>query len=264
MLLNPFLLVVVARTRLGHVLHMRTMDWEMAFDLRAHTIDVEFYDERGPVCVATTWPGYVGILTGMRLPSQHRTVSDAYAISLNTRVCKDGFVANFVSYLLGGWPAGNLMRRVLMSCQTYDDAVRDLRSTRLIAPCFITVSTASRAVQLSRSRTGDTQALVLSPRFPIIVQANLPHWVRWPDLELSLARRAKGRQLLLQHSPLPEPGEELWSRCWNILSVTPIYNASTLHATVMCPRTQFFQSRPAALIADNINPKLGNFLRNLL
>ena len=32
------------------------------------------------------------------------------------------------SFRLGGWAAGNLVRHVLTSRQTYDDAVRDLRS----------------------------------------------------------------------------------------------------------------------------------------
>lgn len=72
----------------------------------------------------------------------------------------------------------------------------------------------SAVLEYPMHRTGSpkmTHDSVTQPKvffdFASAVQANLPHWVHWPDLELSLARRAKGRELLLQHPMLPEPGE---------------------------------------------------------
>ena len=50
----------------GAPAHARNMDWEMEF-LRPLTIEVEFVKGGHPLCIATTWVGYVGVLTGMAL-----------------------------------------------------------------------------------------------------------------------------------------------------------------------------------------------------
>ncbi|CAF3257544.1 unnamed protein product [Rotaria socialis] len=58
-------------------MHIRTMDWEFDF-LKPLTIDVDFQENDQTVFKATTWIGYVGILTGMR-------VQNGYSVSVNFR-----------------------------------------------------------------------------------------------------------------------------------------------------------------------------------
>ncbi|CAM4894188.1 unnamed protein product [Rotaria socialis] len=58
-------------------MHIRTMDWELDF-LKPLTIDVDFQENDQTVFKATTWIGYVGILTGMR-------VQNGYSVSVNFR-----------------------------------------------------------------------------------------------------------------------------------------------------------------------------------
>lgn len=49
----------------AHPLHIRTMDWDMPA-LAALTIEVDFVRAGAKVFTATTWAGYVGVLTGVR------------------------------------------------------------------------------------------------------------------------------------------------------------------------------------------------------
>jgi beta subunit of N-acylethanolamine-hydrolyzing acid amidase len=49
----------------GFPIHARTMDWAMDF-LRDVTIEVDFQLDGQTIFLATTWPGYVGVFTGMR------------------------------------------------------------------------------------------------------------------------------------------------------------------------------------------------------
>jgi len=57
--------------------HIRTMDWDMPA-LAALTIEVDFVHSNGALDFkATTWPGYVGVLTGMR--------PGAFSVSVNYR-----------------------------------------------------------------------------------------------------------------------------------------------------------------------------------
>merc|ERR1712000_611097 len=49
-------------------IHIRTMDWAMEF-LSPLTIEVEFFRNKKLLFRATTWAGYVGVLTGSK-PSQ--------------------------------------------------------------------------------------------------------------------------------------------------------------------------------------------------
>jgi hypothetical protein len=65
----------------GHPLHIRTMDWEMP-ELQPLTIEVDFI--KGGVLVhrATTWAGYVGVLTGVRV--------QGFSVSVNYRRSLEG------------------------------------------------------------------------------------------------------------------------------------------------------------------------------
>jgi hypothetical protein len=49
----------------SHPFHIRTMDWEMP-ELQPMTIEVQFVKHGRPLFIASTWAGYVGVLTGMR------------------------------------------------------------------------------------------------------------------------------------------------------------------------------------------------------
>ena len=49
---------IVCNDKNGKPIHIRTMDWEMAF-LRPMTIEIEFYRNDKPIAIATSWVKYI-------------------------------------------------------------------------------------------------------------------------------------------------------------------------------------------------------------
>lgn len=109
--------------------HIRTMDWDLPA-LQCMTIEVEFCRGGTPLFVATTWPGYVGVLTGMRF--------SGYSVSVNYRRTERGHqsplwavLGNFARGLTGAWPISFLVRAVLTDTPSYAQAVLQLQSSDL-------------------------------------------------------------------------------------------------------------------------------------
>jgi hypothetical protein len=104
---------VVANGAPGHPLHIRTMDWEMPA-LAPLTIEVEFQRGGWTVATATTWAGYVGVLTGVR--------ACAFSASVNyrrTELMSEKPLAAFMKNLWGvvasKWPV-SYVRTELWKC----------------------------------------------------------------------------------------------------------------------------------------------------
>lgn len=115
----------------GAPLHIRTMDWGMDF-LKPLTIEVDFMKNNKCVYTATTWAGYVGVLTGCR----HK----AWSASVNFRVTKEGTIwDNLKRALDRSWPIGFLLREALTRTSDFDEATRILAGTQIISPVYFTV-----------------------------------------------------------------------------------------------------------------------------
>ncbi|CAF2530501.1 unnamed protein product [Rotaria sp. Silwood2] len=112
-------------------MHIRTMDWEFDF-LKQLTIDVDLQRNGQSVFKATTWVGYVGILTGMR-------VKNGYSVSVNFRHTGGQLTTNLKTALASGWPIGFLVREILESTDKYELAVEQLAQSSIIAPCYFTI-----------------------------------------------------------------------------------------------------------------------------
>lgn len=124
----------------GHPLHIRTMDWEMP-ELERLTIEVDFQRSGRTVASATTWAGYVGVVTGLRV--------GAFSLSVNyrrTELMSEKPVAAFMKNLWGvvrsKWPVSYVLREVLTqeAPLTYSGVLRFFRGVHLVAPCYITVA----------------------------------------------------------------------------------------------------------------------------
>merc|ERR1712137_235126 len=105
------------------------MDWELP-DLKALTIEIEFCRGEQTLFVCTTWPGYVGVLTGMR--------PGAYSCSVNFRVTGSNYLVNLRNAVTYCWPIGFLLRAVLEEDVDYATAVRSLAASELISPVYFT------------------------------------------------------------------------------------------------------------------------------
>lgn len=102
----------------GTPIHFRTMDWGDADrttlgggmpELKAITVMIDFQRDGKTVYSATTWAGYVGVLTGMR--------HGGWSVSVNFRVTEDwgslkGFLKNAWAGVTSSWPVGFLNRYV--------------------------------------------------------------------------------------------------------------------------------------------------------
>merc|ERR1712086_1239227 len=149
--------------------HARTMDWGTLF-LRELAIQVQFVRGEEPLFVASTWCGYLGILTGMR--------PNGWSVSINYRSGSGQIGDNFDAGKDGAWPIGFLIRDTLSTVSTYEKAIAVLQDAPLMAPTYITIAGVQpgEAICLSRTRDGfkkECQQTMATPRQLPIVQTNV-------------------------------------------------------------------------------------------
>eukprot|EP01080_Neovahlkampfia_damariscottae_P009466 gene9466-1672_t len=121
---------VIAQDEFGVPYHVRTMDWMITI-LKDFTIEVDFQQKGTTLYKATTWAGYIGILTGMK--------PNAFSVSINYRELGESKWNNFWNLLKGSWSIGYLVRHTLENADSYKDAVKMFETAKLIAPVYINV-----------------------------------------------------------------------------------------------------------------------------
>eukprot|EP00300_Choanocystis_sp_HF-7_P007755 c15494_g1_i1.p1 GENE.c15494_g1_i1~~c15494_g1_i1.p1 ORF type:complete len:462 (+),score=64.04 c15494_g1_i1:53-1387(+) len=206
--------------------HIRTMDWAMEF-LRPLTVEFDFVRGGETVLVATSWAGYVGVLTGMR--------PGGWSASVNFRVTEAGsYWMNVKRALAAAWPVGFLLRAVLESESAYADALTALADSDVIAPVYFTVCgiAPGEGAILTRERRTELERWLLSERGPA-VQTNMDFFDSDPAHSImdSIARRELAADYLERHDA---PSE---AALWELLSRRPICNEITVYGAYMNPRT---------------------------
>lgn len=93
----------------GNPTHVHSLDWNVP-ELQQTLIEVEFHREGKCAFVATTFAGYVGVLSGMK-PQSH-------AVSVGYRNSAKKYRKYLWSSVTGGWPAALLVRHQLESPKT--------------------------------------------------------------------------------------------------------------------------------------------------
>jgi hypothetical protein len=237
-------------------LHGRTMDWELDI-LRDLTIEVDFRRDNSTVFLATTWVGYIGVLTGMRM--------NTFSVSVNYRVIGDGFWTNIKKAISSAWPVGFLVREVLdtdsdaaTDCNTFGKAVQALSSSRLVSPCYFTVVGArpNQGAIITRSRSASENPVQMAESKNIantIVQTNMDHWVDDEDENIFYSRERRRRvahrfaagAAANSDATGADQNQILTNEkdMWSVLKMKPLSNEITLYATVMCPGTGFYETR---------------------
>ena len=216
----------------GQPCHIRTMDWEMPA-LKALTIEVEFYKDKKPLYICTTWPGYIGVLTGMK--------ANAFSSSVNFRVTGDSYVTNLKNALGYCWPVGFLLRAVLEEESNYTTAVRYLANSELISPVYFTCCglRPNEGCIVTRNRKNEENRFTLDGDISA-VQTNIDHWSfeEYDDILYSIERREMAKEACLLME-LPRTKEVMF----NLLSQHPIWNDLTVSATWMCPWSGEYETR---------------------
>lgn len=118
----------------GKNIHYRTMDWELDF-LKDITIELEYIKDGQSIALATTWLGYIGVLTGVS--NQHFSISVNFRLSGDRTFTK--FMTNVWNVLSLKWPIGYLVRDIFETNCSYEEALVLLRKTILISPTYFTV-----------------------------------------------------------------------------------------------------------------------------
>lgn len=237
--------------------HIRTMDWEFE-ELQELTIEVDFVRNGRTVFSATTWPGYVGVLTGVR--------QGVGSVSVNYRRSLKGatqgaaaILDNMLAGMRQAWPVSFLVREALSRCTSFDEFQGALQQSDLMAPTYLTIAgpeegqgaviTRNRKYTVGDPINTDDHASVgddeINPPMQFLrehgglVQANMDHWRdpcdpndSWQDICDSVARRAVVREALEETGAAITP-EDLWL----LVSTPPCKASDTVYTTAMCAAT---------------------------
>jgi len=209
------------------IIHYRTMDWEMP-ELKDLTIDVDFVRKGHIIFSATTWAGYVGVMTA--------TKPDVCTVALNYRRLGDGVLTNYTKSVNGSWPVGFLIRHLLETENDYNKIKGYLSHSPLISPCYLTIggSKAGQGVVLSRTRESVDKIQNLGQADKdFLVQTNIDH-----DREIdptvsnimySTQRIDNVKKIMKKYVKTFDLNNVI-----NTFNVWPIINESTIYVTVMC------------------------------
>ncbi|VBB18342.1 hypothetical protein YASMINEVIRUS_805 [Yasminevirus sp. GU-2018] len=205
--------------------HYRTMDWEMP-KLADLTIKADFVKNDTVLFSATTWAGYVGVMTGVK--------QNVCTVALNYRRLGDSIFTNFSNSINGAWPIGFLIRHLLETESSYSAIKKHLTNSRLISPCYITLSgnRKSRAVIINRSREdSDSVERIGENVGDYIVQTNIDNSKlseNVPNIVYSKQRVGLTKRCMKDYECVSDV-RELLQR----FNSFPIINETTIYTTVM-------------------------------
>ena len=214
--------------------------------LRQLTINVRFLRHKKLVFQATTWAGYIGILTGLR--------QNGVAVAVNFRPSPPDSTLNLAPAF--SMPIGLLVRVVMEQDLSYEDTLSMLAQEPIMAPCYLILASRNSGHILTRCEDVEERRLTLQPRaenpatrlrnrtprrgrnvasdggdiLDILVQTNMDHWdnnAANDKMESLPRRRAVNRWFKKNHNCI-----NLLS-IWGLLKSRPIGDYDTIYSTVM-------------------------------
>jgi len=230
---------IVAQTTDGKIYHARNMDfWEgMGFtnSLRDVLIQATFTKGGKTEFVATTFAGYVGVLSGMR--------PNGFSITIDTRFYPEG-ITNLFYEIIAAIEEKNaslvsfLSRNVLMKEHDFDAAVDSLSNVPLIADVYYIIagSAPGEGAVISRNRMNASDVWRLqSPKRWYLVETNYDHWEQPPWFD-DRVKPAEDAMNAMGQAGLTLEG------MYEVLSVKPVFNLQTTYTILSCPAEGSYQS----------------------
>ena len=216
--------------------HYRTMDWDMPY-LKKLTVELDFrYDDQTKF-IATSWVGYIGIMTGM-IPRQ-------YSIALNYRRSDGTILGNVKRALDKYWPVGYLIRDIMekntINCDsedTFDETMRRFEDSLLISPCYISIcSSSGRNYIIVRDYNKVAQ---IKGSADFLVQTNIDPDDTNPNANIlwSKERKALATKIIERERSSWENNEDVYSS----FNKSPIINSQTIYTSIMIPKLGFMKS----------------------
>ena len=123
---------IIMRTETGRIIHGRNLDFEFAQYLADLSSVAVFYKNGNPLFEGNVVAGYTGLTSGLKYGK--------FGITLNERDTTS-WSDNLGAYFLHkSVPPNYLVRKVLEKANSFDEAVKMLTKTRIIAPAYFIVS----------------------------------------------------------------------------------------------------------------------------
>jgi len=214
---------IVACDSNGTIFHGRNLDYFAPADLRKLTIQVEFMKNDKVHFKATTYAGYVGIVTGYR--------PNLFSITGDERD-EGSLVSNILSLLGGNSFTFFMEREVLNKAQNYSEALQLLTSSPTIAPVYFILAGVNRneGAIITKSAGGLVNVTKLGENslFPswFLVETNYDPWVQVPKSD---DRRGAAIRSLVSIGQANITLQHIQE----VLSAVPVFNRDTTYTTVM-------------------------------
>ncbi len=210
------------------LVHVRSMDWDLSEIGNATRL---FWFTKGRHrFVSVGVVGFVGVLSGM--------VPGAYSVTINW--------APPLGRPTFAFGPAFLLREVLETCTTYDEAVYALQHTELSTPVFFTVCGAKKGQACVIERTQD-DACVRKLTGEVLVQANhhVARRLRGNNAEMteaeegyvSMLEESSDRAATLERELSKVKAATDLADVARVLDVEPVWNSQSFQQMAFCPRT---------------------------
>ncbi|XP_041607888.1 acid ceramidase isoform X2 [Vulpes lagopus] len=179
---------IITEDKEGHLLHGRNMDfgvflgwninnntWVVTEQLKPLTVNLDFQRNNKTVFKASSFAGYVGMLTGFK--------PGLFSLTLNERFSINGGYLGVIEWILGKKDAmwiGFITRSVLENGTSYEEAKNTLIKTKILAPAYFILggNKSGEGCVITRDRKQSLDVYELNPKQNrwYVVQTNYDRW----------------------------------------------------------------------------------------
>ncbi|KAF7485822.1 acid ceramidase isoform X3 [Marmota monax] len=229
---------IITEDKEGHLLHGRNMDfgvflgwnvnnntWVVTEELKPLTVNLDFQRNNKTVFKATSFAGYVGMLTGFK--------PGLFSLTLNERFSMNGGYIGILEWILGKKDAmwiGFITRSVLENSTSYEEAKNILTKTKLLAPAYFILggNQSGEGCVITRERKDSLDVYELDPKNGrwYVVQTN---YDRWKSPFFLDDRRTPTKMCL----NLTTQENLSFATLYDVLSTKPVLNKLTVFTTLI-------------------------------
>ncbi|KAG8512558.1 Acid ceramidase, partial [Galemys pyrenaicus] len=229
---------IVTEDQKGHLLHGRNMDfgvflgwntnnnsWVVTEELKPLTVNLDFQRNNKTVFKASSFAGYVGMLTGFK--------PGLFSLTLNERFSPNGGYMGVLEWILGKKDAmwiGFITRSVLENSTSYEEAKNILTKTKILAPAYFILggNKSGEGCVITRGRKTALDVYELNAKKGrwYVAQTN---YDRWKNPFFLDDRRTPTKMCLNRTSQQ----NISFATMYDVLSTKPVLNKLTVFTTLM-------------------------------
>ncbi|KAM7328692.1 acid ceramidase isoform X2 [Alexandromys fortis] len=229
---------IITEDHEGHLLHGRNMDfgiflgwninnntWVITEELKPLTVNLDFQRNNKTVFKATSFVGYVGMLTGFK--------PGLFSLTLNERFSLNGGYLGILEWILGKKDAewvGFITRSVLENSTSYEEAKNTLIKTKIMAPAYFILggNQSGEGCVITRERREALDVYELDPKHGrwYVVQTN---YDRWKNTLFIDDRRTPAKMCLNRTTQK----NLSFATMYDVLSTKPVLNKLTVFTTLI-------------------------------